>query len=117
VTEDGQIPKAFLNELTHLINRHNIENVADTPDFLLAGMICRMIEAMGPSIKQTLDWHGCRSVCHPGPRDAVEPPCTGEFNPTPPPPTKAGSIARCESGLPVRSLSYQPSDLALSDET
>jgi N6-adenosine-specific RNA methylase IME4 len=35
----------------------------------------------------------------------------------PPPPTKAGSIARCESGLPVRSLSYQPSDLALSDET
>jgi N6-adenosine-specific RNA methylase IME4 len=35
----------------------------------------------------------------------------------PPPPTKAGSIARCESALPVRSLSYQPSDLALSDET
>jgi hypothetical protein len=34
-----------------------------------------------------------------------------------PPPPKAGSIARCESGLPVRSLSYQPSDLALSDET
>ena len=74
MTENGQIPKAFLDELTHLINRHSIENVADTPDFLLAGMICRMIEAMGPSIKKTLDWHGCRSVCHPGPRDAVDPP-------------------------------------------
>jgi hypothetical protein len=67
VTEDGQIPKAFLDELTHLINRHSIENVADTPDFLLAGMICRMIEAMGPSIKKTLDWRGCSSVCHPSP--------------------------------------------------
>jgi hypothetical protein len=43
--------------------------------------------------------------------------CNDEFEPVTPPPTKAGSIARCESGLPVRSLSYQPSDLALSDET
>jgi len=57
----------FEKELTHLINRHSIENVADVPDFLLAGMICRMIEAMGPSIKKTLDWHGCSSVCHPSP--------------------------------------------------
>ena len=37
----------FEKELTHLINRHSIENVADVPDFLLAGMICRMIEALG----------------------------------------------------------------------
>lgn len=51
----------FEKELTHLINRHSIENVADMPDFLLAGMICRMVEAMGPSIKKTLDWHGCDS--------------------------------------------------------
>jgi hypothetical protein len=59
--------EAFEKELTHLINRHSIENMADMPDFLLAGMICRMIEAMGPSIKKTLDWHGCDSVCHPSP--------------------------------------------------
>ena len=59
------IPKTFLDELTHLINKHSIENVVDMPDFLLSGMICRMIEAMGPSIKKTLDWHGCGSVCHP----------------------------------------------------
>jgi len=57
----------FEKELTHLINRHSIENVVDMPDYLLAGMICRMIEAMGPSIKKTLDWHGCVSVCHPSP--------------------------------------------------
>jgi len=30
-------------------------------------MICQIIEAMGPSIKKTLDWHGCDSVCHPMP--------------------------------------------------
>ncbi len=38
---------------------------ADVPDYILADMICRMIEAMGPSIKKTLDWHACDSVCHP----------------------------------------------------
>ena len=59
--------EAFEKELTTLINRYSIENVADVPDFILAGMICRMIEAMGPSIKKTLDWHGCSSVCHPSP--------------------------------------------------
>jgi hypothetical protein len=32
-------------------------------------------------------------------------------------PTEVGSIARCESALPVRSLSYQPGELSLNDET
>jgi len=73
--------EAFEKDLTALINRHSIENVADVPDFILAGMICRMIEALGPSIKKTLDWHGCNSVCHPSPNkegesaeDSNEPP-------------------------------------------
>ena len=29
------------------------------------------IEAMGPSIKKTLDWHGCNSVCHPSPNNPI----------------------------------------------
>lgn len=57
----------FEKELTTLINKHSIENAADAPDFILAGMICRMIEAIGPSVKKTLDWHGCDSICHPSP--------------------------------------------------
>ena len=65
------IPKTFGRELTELLNKHSIENVVGMPDFLLAGMICRMIEAMGPSIKKTLDWHDCDSVCHPSPNPAV----------------------------------------------
>ena len=63
----GQVNEAFEKELTHLINRHSIENVVDVPDFILARMICRMIEAMGLSIKKALDWHGCNSVGHPLP--------------------------------------------------
>jgi len=55
----------FEKELSGLINRHCIENDVDMPDFLLARMICQMLAAMGPVIKDTLDWHGCDSVCHP----------------------------------------------------
>ena len=55
----------FQKELETLINKHSIENIVDMPDFILAEMICRIIETMGPSIKHTLDWHGCDSVCHP----------------------------------------------------
>jgi len=57
--------EAFEKELEQLLNKHSIENMVDMPDFLLAGMICRMIEAMGPSIKKTLEWHGCESACYP----------------------------------------------------
>ena len=57
--------KKFEEELAGLINKHSIENLADMPDFMLAGMLCRMIDAIGPSIKGNLDWHGCDSVCHP----------------------------------------------------
>lgn len=64
----------FKKELEQLINKHSIEAIADMPDFLLAEMICGMIEAMGPSIKRTLDWHGCSSVCHRGPMDRKEAP-------------------------------------------
>jgi hypothetical protein len=55
----------FEKELAHLINRHSIENELDMPDFLLARMLCAMIKSMGPTVKATLDWHGCDSVCHP----------------------------------------------------
>lgn len=55
----------FKNELTALINKHSIENVCDVPDFILSDMVCRFINAIGQPIKQTLDWHGTDSICHP----------------------------------------------------
>ena len=57
--------KEFQKELEKLINKHSIENECDVPDFLLAEMICDFIIDIGGSIKKTLDWHGCDSVCHP----------------------------------------------------
>ena len=63
----------FKDELTLLINKHSIENKCDMPDYLLAEMIVRIIEAVGKNIKQTLDWHGCDSVCHPHEEEARQP--------------------------------------------
>ena len=61
----------FKKELEALINKHSIENVVDMPDFILAEMVCNMIDAMGGSLKQNLDWHGCDSVCHPAPNSVI----------------------------------------------
>ena len=61
----------FQKDLEHLINTHSIENVVDVPDFILAKMICDMIIAAGPSMKQALDWYGVDSVCHPAKESAA----------------------------------------------
>jgi hypothetical protein len=59
-----KVTPAFEAELTVLINKHSIENRVDMPDYLLAKTLCRIIEAIGPCVKENLDWHGCDSVCH-----------------------------------------------------
>lgn len=48
---------SFQKELQELINKHNIESDINMPDFILADMICRTIEAIGPSVKKTIVWH------------------------------------------------------------
>jgi|GEM_PF-4648449 len=58
------ISEQFQKELTDLINRHSIENIFNMPDFIIAAMLCDMIQAMGKHIKHNLDWHGCESVWH-----------------------------------------------------
>ena len=55
----------FQTELAKLINKHSKENQWDMPDFIMAGLICRFIYSIGPSMKSNLDWHGVDSVCHP----------------------------------------------------
>lgn len=59
------IDPEFTKELEHLINKYSIENLCDIPDFILAQMLSNYISNMGVYVKQTLDWHGCVSVCHP----------------------------------------------------
>jgi hypothetical protein len=68
INKEVGVRLSFEIELCNLINKFSVENIANVPDFILASMICRMIEAMGPKIKQTLTWHGCDSVCHPKPK-------------------------------------------------
>ena len=46
---EKELNAEFEKELTHLINRHSIENEVDMPDFLLARMLCAMIESMMPT--------------------------------------------------------------------
>ena len=47
--------KQFKEELKNLINRYNVENVCDMPDYLLAEMIVNFIEAVGEPIKKNLE--------------------------------------------------------------
>ena len=56
--------EVFEYELIDLLNKHSIENKIDMPDFLLARLLCQVIEAIGPVVKSNLDWHGCNSVTH-----------------------------------------------------
>lgn len=55
----------FRKELEGLLNKHSIENGCDMPDFLLAEMIIRFIQAVGEPIRKNLDWHGCDSIRYP----------------------------------------------------
>jgi len=48
--------KEFEKELKQLINKHSIDAKFDMPDFILADMLCRMIEVLGPGIKKHLRW-------------------------------------------------------------
>ena len=50
--------KEFEKELTNLINKHSIENIANMPDFLLSKMICEIIEVIGPNIKKSFNFQG-----------------------------------------------------------
>ncbi len=49
--------KEFQGELTALINKHSIEYIVGMPDFLLAAMICNIIEAIKEPLKDTLNWY------------------------------------------------------------
>lgn len=56
--------KSFTSGLESLINLYSMENWCNVPDFILAEMVTDFIVTTGVSIKKTLTWHGCDSVCH-----------------------------------------------------
>jgi hypothetical protein len=62
---EKKVSPQFKERLRELINMHSVENIVDMPDFLMAEMLCGIIETIGANVKLNLDWHGCNSVCHP----------------------------------------------------
>ena len=55
----------FRKELEIFLNTHSMDNETHIPDFILAYLLADMIDAIAEANKQTLDWHGTDSVCHP----------------------------------------------------
>lgn len=48
----------FRTELQDLINRHSMENGSDTPDFLLAEYLTRMLEVFDGIVSKRAKWYG-----------------------------------------------------------
>lgn len=47
----------FQEELRVLLNRHNIDNAVNTPDFILAGTLCEVIETIRKTNAAHTAWH------------------------------------------------------------
>jgi len=47
----------FRDELSELINRHNMENASDTPDFILAVYLNNCLEAFDKAINERRNWY------------------------------------------------------------
>lgn len=48
----------FQKELRELINKHSIENVSNTPDFILAQFMCDALRAFESSNREREKWYG-----------------------------------------------------------
>ena len=50
--------RSFKRELTQLLNRYNVENHSNTPDYLLAGYLLQCLQVFEWTIKSREEWHG-----------------------------------------------------------
>jgi hypothetical protein len=53
-------PKTFQQELAGLINRHSLENVSNTPDFVLAQFMDKCLKAFNTASYAREAWYGQR---------------------------------------------------------
>lgn len=65
IYEDNPLPDfgpteklTFRKALERLINSHSLENLSNTPDFILADFICLSLAALDTTIKIRDDWYG-----------------------------------------------------------
>ena len=55
------LTRTFLDELTSLINRHSMEGVSNTPDYILAQYIEGCLHAYEQAVQHREKWHGRKS--------------------------------------------------------
>lgn len=48
----------LIKELEAVINKHNVENESDTPDFLLASLVSETLKTWAKIVKARDDWYG-----------------------------------------------------------
>lgn len=58
VLDTADAPSDFTGELQALCNRYSLENVSDTPDFILAGYINGCLRAFNEATWRRDDFHG-----------------------------------------------------------
>lgn len=54
--------EAFNKDLQDLINRHSLENLSDTPDFILAAYLSSCLLAFGLNIRTRDNWYGYKGL-------------------------------------------------------
>jgi len=54
----GDKEVTFIEELRVLINKHNLENESNTPDFILAQYVVNCLEAFNRATRWRTDWWG-----------------------------------------------------------
>lgn len=48
----------LLRDLTHVVNKHSLENESGTPDFILANHMLASLEAFNVTIRRRGEWRG-----------------------------------------------------------
>ena len=48
----------FVADLTSVLNRHSIENLSNTTDFILAEYLCKCLEAWHTGVERRESWYG-----------------------------------------------------------
>ena len=52
----------FVKDLEHLINKHSIDALTETPDFILASMVGKFIESYAVTVHRNVQWHGWKPL-------------------------------------------------------
>lgn len=54
---DGMLYQEFQEDLSRLLNKHSLDNLCSTPDFILAGLLTEQLEAYRKTIDHNIRWH------------------------------------------------------------